>query len=205
MAPVDIPDGGLDLSSATEDVVREYAMDLINEYVPSTTGDDKFAEIAKDYGGSGTTCGYLCHWLMWRMGCRDPKMVNRDEPSDGLHYVPGANISRIFANPHFVHYKPGLGMTPDNGDIVFLSDGPPDTEHVYVSTGVDDTKDPPIWSGANAGQRDKTTGKQCSIFIDRTFSHDSLLYSGGSKKIVGWVDISQLPFTAMADLHEPGE
>ena len=48
--------------------IREHAALLIDSYVPSDTGDGRFDHIAKDYGGLGTTCGYLCHWLMWRLG-----------------------------------------------------------------------------------------------------------------------------------------
>lgn len=192
----------IDLSSEDEATVRSFAKELVLKYVPSTTGDPRFSEIAKDYGGVGTTCGYLCHWLMWRLGVRDPKMVNRSEPEDGLHYAVGMNISRIFNNPHFVRYE--QGKSPGDGDIVFISNGPPATEHVLVSVGVDDSQDPPIWSGANAGQRDPATGSQCSVLIDRTMSKGILLYNGVGKKVVGWIDISKLPFTAPANLDSPG-
>lgn len=193
-----IPDDGVLLADQDEDFIREFAMKLVGEYVPSTTGDASFSEIAKDYGGAGTTCGYLCHWLMWRLGLRDPHIVNREEPDDGLHYVPGANISRIFNNKYFVHFK--AGTVPGNGDIVFLSNGPPDTEHVFVSSNVDGN----VWSGANAGQTDPKDGKQCSIFIDRNFSNGGLTYKGVHKGVVGWIDISTLLFTSNATLNTAG-
>lgn len=197
---MNIPDGGIILGDQTEDFIRDFAMELISKYVPSTTGDPRFAEIIKNYGGNGTTCGFLCHWLIWRLGCRDSTLVNRSEPADGLHYVDGANISRIFNTHYFVHYK--VGMVPSKCDILFLSNGPPSSEHVLVSSEVDDVySDPPIWTGANAGQRDKLTGKQCAFFIDRVFSNGRLIHDGVVKGIMGWINIAKLPLTALANLN----
>lgn len=30
-------------------------------------------------GYPGTTCGYVCHWLLWALGCRDGKTINRTD------------------------------------------------------------------------------------------------------------------------------
>src|SRR5262249_52266311 len=52
--------------------------------------------------GGGTTCGFLCSWLLWALGCRDARTVNRTDPAfnqfhnpqsgDQLRYLTGHNI-----------------------------------------------------------------------------------------------------------------
>ena len=88
------------MAGATD--VRAMAFKLCEDYLPETRqvndyahwGQIGFNNIAKDYGaGSGTTCGFLPHWLLWRLGCRDNTLVNRSEPAEGLSYLIGNNIS----------------------------------------------------------------------------------------------------------------
>lgn len=180
-----------------EILLRDYVEHLITTYVPSDTGDEMFTEIAKDYGGAGTTCGFLCHWLMWRIGCRDPKVVNRNEPKDGLRYAVGQNISKIYSGGYFERFKPGT--EPKYGDIVFTSNGPPLTEHVFVflSSEVRDGKK--VWHSADAGQRNDA-GRQCARFRKRTLTGRELVTSAGLRKIQGWIPIDSLPLTASATL-----
>ena len=57
-------------------------------------GQVGFDNLAKDYGqGSGTTCGFLPHYLLWRFGCTDTTLVNRSEPQEGFRYRIGENLS----------------------------------------------------------------------------------------------------------------
>jgi len=180
-----------------EVLLRSYVEHLITSYVPCDTGDVLFKEIAKDYGGSGTTCGFLCHWLMWRIGCRYKKTVNRDEPGDGLRYEVGKNISKIYSGGYFVGFRPGV--EPKYGDIVLTSNGPPETEHVFVfmSSSVKDGK--VCWNSADAGQRNDK-GQQCARFRTRPFTGRELVTSAGLRKIQGWIPIDSLPLTAPATL-----
>ena len=190
-----IPPEGIVLGGQDPQDIRDFAITLLNSYVPSDTGDATFAEVTKDYGGSGTTCGYLVHWLMWRLGCRE-NFVNRNEPQDGLHYVNSQNISKVFNCPYFKRFV--AGTTPEPGDIVFLSNGPPGTEHVNVSKSVDgDT-----WTGYDAGQTNDQ-GKQCAKIVDRKFYGKSLTHLGTSKGVIGWIPITSLALTAAATLDVP--
>src|SRR5437879_4745095 len=97
-------------------LMRKCADYLLRTILPYKAGEDDFWDVCKDYGGSGTTCGYLCHWLLWRLGAMPSNMsavpklhgggtydrttVNRSE--DGFSYGASENISRIHSNPDFI-------------------------------------------------------------------------------------------------------
>ena len=181
--------------------IRQAALRLIKAFVPCDTGDQKFLEVAKDFQGGGTTCGFLCHWLMWRLGCRDPKVVNRAAPPE-LRYVPGKNISRIFSGGAFTRWKKGLEPKP--GDIIFISNGPPLTEHVFVLVERAPQEPSPtsvrreVWRSADGGQKNDRN-KECMRFKNRVYYPDSgkLETSPGyTKQVHGWIDIDKLVKTA---------
>ncbi len=88
---------------------RMLAQELIEQYVPKSglpyhsnfsNSDRRHNEIInrfqlpdgsvyREYAGIGTTCGYLCQWLLFRLGLKDTKMLNRTtfrasvKPSNG--------------------------------------------------------------------------------------------------------------------------
>jgi hypothetical protein len=98
------------------DDVRRTIKQLIDDYIPEqpgiiVAGSQGFDHIAKDYGGSGTTCGFLPHWLLWRLGCTDKirvngqvrTLVNRDEP----------DAEYVYHNEHnLVHFLVSAALTP---------------------------------------------------------------------------------------------
>lgn len=96
---------------------------------PCDQGDDCFRWVAKDWGGVGTTCGYLISAAYWLVGVRG-SVVNRSDT--GTRYRPGANVSSIYneGRPPFTHHKPGATYPP--GTTIFLSEGPPKTEHLVM-------------------------------------------------------------------------
>ncbi|WP_431283746.1 hypothetical protein ACQW02_02735 [Humitalea sp. 24SJ18S-53] len=82
--------------------IRAASVRLCRDFLPETTKRADyvhwrqigFDHIAKDYGqGAGTTCGFLPHFLLWRLGCRDNTLVNRSAPNEGLTYRIGENLS----------------------------------------------------------------------------------------------------------------
>lgn len=178
------------------DAVRKAASELLSHYVPSDTGDKNFAEIAKDFGGAGTTCGFLCHWLMFRLGCRDKSLVNRTEHDEGLRYVPGANISKIRNNPYFHVYDPSdIYDTPALGDVVFISNGAPATEHVFIFLEETNAEsDEILWTSADAGQTN-SSGKQCARVVRRTWKSGQLTGVSSTRKVQGWIPITSIPLT----------
>src|SRR5436305_1836412 len=68
----DIPDPrrrAVQLNANQVKAMRDCASYLLETSLPYKTGDDTYKVICRDYGGHpGTTCGFLCHWLMWRLG-----------------------------------------------------------------------------------------------------------------------------------------
>ncbi len=118
------------LNGEQVDEMRRNAEYLLNWALPFKPGDETYAEVCKDYGGSGTTCAFLCHWLMWRLGVIDVSRINRAEGAGkerpALTYTHGANISRIVQDykPPFVKtYGTNawlVGKRPDVGDICFI-------------------------------------------------------------------------------------
>src|SRR5262249_27024735 len=121
---------------------RDRIQELCEEFLPVTYDRNGcchwhqigFDHIAKDYGqGSGTTCGFLPHWLLWRLGCTDSSLVNRSSPGQGLKWPTGENL-RSFSR-HAASYvkvdgalsaamadrKSGRGPKP--GDFVIIRGG----------------------------------------------------------------------------------
>src|SRR5260221_14136698 len=78
------------------DVIRDKAEQLLDAYVPFKWGDTNSKQVCVGYSGMGTTCGFLCHWLLWRLGVTDAARVNWTDAERGLKMTPGENISRIY-------------------------------------------------------------------------------------------------------------
>ena len=198
-----IPKNGLLLSSRPE-LIRPVALKLLSGYVPSDTGEERFSEIAVDYAGGGTTCGFLCHWLFWRLGCRHVPLVNRTDASFGLRYSIGKNISKIRYGGVFTTAdaakKKGI-EGPKPGDVLFVSNGPPGTEHVMVLKSIQET--PQVWTTFDAGQRNEKN-QQCARICSRAFKDGKLTFRDGPRTLVGWVSLEDLPLTAVATLWNVG-
>src|SRR5262249_21777979 len=95
---------------------RDMAVALMQAYLPEAGTDGSggvalgsviFEHIARDYG-SGTTCGFLPHWMLWRLGCTDTNLINRFEPDGGFRYANGQNIARL-NNPGY--FRPFVDRT----------------------------------------------------------------------------------------------
>jgi hypothetical protein len=136
--------------------LRKYAMRLMDEYVPFTCGDAKYQEVVEKTGwkktpDSGTTCGFLCQWLMWKLGVGDPKVLNwntvrgtwetpkSDTPKKrDTTFVPALNISRIAhaGKPKFISTNPldGLNLLegPDGWVSSGMGRGPQCGDIVYI-------------------------------------------------------------------------
>jgi hypothetical protein len=190
------------LNGEQVDEMRRNAEYLLNWALPFKPGDETYAEVCKDYGGSGTTCAFLCHWLMWRLGVIDVSRINRAEGAGkerpALTYTHGANISRIVQDykPPFVKtYGTNawlVGKRPDVGDICFIFEapsGPQVTEHVFCFMSGEATGP---WRTAEAGQDFGTHGK---FRTDRVLL-PGLKLSGNSpnRHLMGWLPLDELEF-----------
>lgn len=118
---------------------RETIIELCEKLLPETTdrasychwNEIGFDHIAKDYGqGSGTTCGFLPHWLLWRLGCQDASVVNRSAPEQNLKYRIGENLSIFSTHASYVRVDGKLASAmasnkggPKPGDFVIIRGG----------------------------------------------------------------------------------
>lgn len=192
---------------------RNIVMPILRTYLPA---DDQLLarktigleHIIKDYGDIGTTCGFLPHWLWWRMGCSDAKLMCRYEPDTPFTYHAGAQINRVYAHNRFVSLGRGMknsnddafiagSIYPKAGDAVIIQ-GPPDakgndTSHIFVTLDagewVSDTKG--TWLVAEAGQ----IGNGAHV-RRHTVEFRSGKWWMGSKWMLGWLDIDQVGFGA---------
>jgi hypothetical protein len=163
-----------------EEILQMQAVQLLREQIPvdesllnsqttfilsGQTGDPLFNEIINrtdthtDYSdGGGTSCGFLPHWMLWRLGCTDsmpksykklsgkkpkvsPKVVNRTV--DGNVYDIQENLNRLLQCSAYFNFKTKVkdkskfeDNIPKPGDIILINTDPlvpkADKAHVFV-------------------------------------------------------------------------
>ncbi|MDQ4145449.1 MAG: hypothetical protein M3198_17250 [Actinomycetota bacterium] len=170
-------------------------------------------EFAHDWTGGGTTCGFLCHWLMRELGALGDN-INITDHDRRLQYRDGENIIRLYnaKKRPFVGDDGGVhsGARPGVGDIVMIVD--PDvanSEHVLVFMGeakeTDESgKETVYWRTAEAGRRNPDKGNRQSASEDkrRLFFQGRQAWldrpvfgpSQAPKRIMGWVDLDLLNY-----------
>lgn len=181
--------------------VGAYIIQLCKLNIPCNYGDQKFKVICKDYvKGYGTCCGFVPHWAFFEAGCR-MKFVNRSEPEAGVRYRNGLNINLLWnnSNPPFKRFV--RGTTPPRGATVYVSNGPPNTEHVFIfDEAITDAQGKVWWKGFHGGQTNPETGEQC--IRAKQLPLDGRLIGG--RAIIGWLDPADLVYTApAAELCDP--
>lgn len=187
---------------------RRAALALIAAYLPATWLTAKFVEIIKGFGGAGTTCGYLIAWLLWRLGCVDARMVNRDEPDRGLRYLTGGNMAVPVAGAKANGSWRTTGQ-PRPGDPMYWAldvpilraDGTKDwREHfnIFIEANGDQ------WRTADAGRSD-AQGRQMAEYVTRTWHESSRKaeFYGGQRTLHGYIDLDAVPITAEPPIPLP--
>ena len=205
--PDHLPPEGIFLRNYTERARRAFAIELLQRYVPSKVGSARFneicqgrAEAAKSSESFFSTCGELAMFMWDRLGYRG-LILNRAVtlPTGVIRkYAYGKNMT-------YIRYDSGKercwvtyhqGKLPHPGDVLFVSNGPPKTEHVCIFHRV---KEDGEWETFDAGQYDSNhLDQECEI-KSRRF-HSPLL---GDRKLHGWVDLSKLELPASANLWVP--
>lgn len=198
----DDPNGSAPLSVPS---LRASAIALCQLYLPCTRGDAHYQELCKDFGGIGTTCGYLPAWLWFRLGCRDAGLVNRADAQQGLVYRVGQNIADVVsggkADGMWRLYVPG-GPPPEPGDVLYFGvvgpGGGITKEHVAVCAAF-----PPGGVGQlvtyDLGHSIQPEGSQSIRTIDAS---GSVNFLGTSRKLIGIDNLAGLPVTAVPDLTD---
>ncbi|MES2823450.1 MAG: hypothetical protein V4732_07605 [Pseudomonadota bacterium] len=215
---------------------RKLVVPLIEKYLPKsgslvTSGTIGMDHICKDWTGGGTTCGFLPHWLLWRLGCKDKVVINRYEPDTVFEYKDQVNLGRFLSHKQFTRVAfPDTGyganakgpndekllnlqISPKAGDAVIIQGNKSpkgnDTSHIFVvlDDGIWDStvKGKGTWRVAETGQG---IGGGSGHIAKR-----GIEFKGGrwwvnaegkaaDRWMVGWFDISNLEFGAPLKNHE---
>ncbi len=191
---------------ATGDV-RTQVTTLARAYAGYSIGDSLFDEVTQGRAGAPlySSCGDLANFLLYRMGNRDPKMVNRQVPQAGLTWTPSLNINKptLRAKQTGAWVQPSAdNPLPKPGDIFLIGEYSPTEhdkehqEHIGIVLSVDGNK----VTTADYGQRDASGNPSSSVNI-RNYSDGKLDGPGfPPRAIQGWIDIEQVKRTAEADL-----
>ena len=208
-------------------ILRNYAMRLIDENVPFRRGDAKYKEIVETTGwvktpnNPGTTCGFLCHWLMWKLGVGDPTILNWKDDTRQTQWKIGQNISKIWngGKRPFVQitepYAPparqnpivnmlelggsmGIGG-PQPGDSVFIREpgGAANSEHVFVFLRSRKTTAGVEWDTAEAGQDHGTDAKfkvRTIKFSGSFRGYTKITGNDPIRHVIGWLDLSKVDY-----------
>lgn len=184
---------GSDLSSLS--LLRQQAVALVQSYVGYSLNDPQFEEVTqgRNHSSGYSACGDLINFVMFRLGCRDQSIVNRDEPSAGLSWHVGENISRPYngAKAAGIWTNVADGVDPAPGDLCLIGQWPNEQEHVFCVLDVNGNE----WTSGDYGQVN-ASGQPSSKLVSRTRSGNKL----GSRTIIGWINLDALSLSAAADM-----
>lgn len=179
------------MAPITPDQASIYAQAVIQQYVPAKQGSPEWKLVCQDFGGVGTTCGYLAAFVLYALGYRGP-LMNRNVPEDGIKYRPGSNVSAIWNAGRPPFRRMSSGDVPELGDIVFISNGPPITEHIliFMQQVVRDGK--VYWRSGDGGQ----LGNALEL-CERELREGKILGPPGKgRTVMGWIPLKSLTYTA---------
>lgn len=208
---------------------RANAVKLAQAWIPAEYKTARFDAITGvKVGAKVSTCGFWTSFVLYRLGCRDKLIVNRNDPAAGLKYQDGQNIGmlRNGGKKRGAWMQYASSRRPEPGDIVLIddqldtggkvkkSDGTTfkgkqtvfSGQHVFMLTARSAQDDgTELWFSADAGLGG--IGTQSAGFVTRQFK-DGRLFSAKSndkmgKYVLGWLDISKLEYAAPPDLSGP--
>jgi hypothetical protein len=204
-------------------VDRKLVVPLVEKYFPKdgtlvAPGKIGIDHICKDWLGGGTTCGFLPHWLLWKLGCKDGAVVNRYEPDSIFAYKDQVNLGRFYSHKLFTKVAfPGNPKGPNDdlflerkiypktGDAVIIQGNKSpkgyDTSHIFILLD-DGIWDPKVkgkgtWRVAETGQG---TGGGSGHIANRGVEFKNGKWwvnaegKSADKWMLGWFDISKLEF-----------
>lgn len=210
-----------------EDTQREYIQTIAHMYKAAKVGDPLFTEIcqgrakwAKKANALFSTCGEFAHFLLERAGYRG-RILNRNLfDADGKKiqkWRSGKNITWIVYRGRkegcFTEYQLSRDKSkrPQRGDIAYVSNGPPNTEHVFYIDGIDRVNNREMWTtidGGQGGRQNQHIKEGYKVFNQRTgrlasWDSGNQRPKNKGRKLVGWLNVGLLEFTAPANLRLP--
>jgi hypothetical protein len=191
--------------------IRAKAVELVTRVLDFNRGDLVYQDVCKGYQpGFGTSCSFLPHWLLFRLGVSAANMskgvkgtprglINRTAAVRGTKLVAGDGVSVIANSPAFV--KATLAGYPNPGDIVVIQSEPYQQPHEHVLVFLNKLSDA-LWDTGETGQAASkapdgaTEGKRKRRAM-RVGTRKMIAAAADGKPdryVQGWLDISKLDY-----------
>lgn len=194
-----------------EGELRKAAVELVKHAVDArgkkyrVKGDEVFEEVTEGRCAFPrySSCGDLPHWMLYRLGVRDERLVNRTDDGGKIPWAMGMNLSRLvystgkafkWAKEHMFSAKPGdilYVRFPEHVEVVASVQGDPGTG-TFTITVCDYGQSV---NGAPAGLYRTLQGTQ-------KVSSKGIVQTIGGRELVGWVSIEELHLDAPAILED---
>ena len=176
-------------------------------------GDELFEEVTEGraHWAKYSACGDLASWLLFMLGVRDEKLVNRTNDGGRVPWRMGKNISSLVyasgkAWTNYARAKtaratdPFVSVIPRLGDIVYVGEvaatGKVSREHVCVmrSTAGNRVKT------YDYGQVSPVTGLPAGFLRESAWLSTANTLMIGDRRVLGWVDLERLSYSESAQV-----
>lgn len=178
--------------------LSERAMMVVKPMLPLDLGKDEYTTIFKDVLKSFDLrefAGAFVFWMLWKLGCRDRVLMCREEPQDFIKFVPDAAGPKIWKGGKPPFHRFAIGEAPKPGDILFLSNGPAETELLAVFLDVKEESkkmdngmmSKPVWTIAKTIRNEKVfTVEAMDLELDNRVMD--------GRCVMGWLPLEALSY-----------
>ena len=135
--------------------------------------------------GGYSTCGDGAHWVLFCLGARDERYVNRDTDGGTHPWASGVNVSRLTELPAYVRAARVPEQLPKPGDIEHVAS----PDHVCVLESMD------FGEGVTV---DLDYGQPYGRRRKRPLMRRGSVVMIGDRVLQGWVDIEQIALAESA-------
>lgn len=194
------------------DILRGAAVAIAKECAPLKQGDKLFELVTEGRTDwpRYSACGDLCHFVLWALGVREERIVNRSHDGGRTPWRIGKNISMLVYRTGSAWVRNQHLNTPAAGDLLYVANTPErqkelrsagrsnwSGEHVCVLDSVSNI----INEGYKAHTFDYgqvTAGVPSGTYCTRTMSiypHRTMI---GSRQLLGWVSLPLMNYEESA-------
>lgn len=176
--------GGARGRSVGDPVHEEITEGRRRQYEVALKAGQEWARRMQSNGGGYHSCGDLAHWVLYRLGAREP-LTNRTADEGQTPWMPARNITNITANKA---YRKARGSEkPKPGDILFVR-GP---EHLAVLL---------EWGDGLVVTADY--GQPYGALRERKATPSGGSWVIGGRLFDGWLDLDRVEWSAAPTLPE---
>jgi hypothetical protein len=156
-----------------------------------TRGDEWAVKLNKVGGYSA--CGDMCAAVLWLLGVRDEKLVNRSSDGGTVPWAVGQNLAKLRYNSDFYNFDPSSDVTFDKGDIIYLTGA----DHVCVAGAGGAKSAVPTY---DYGQFQFRANGRVALACEnlREASEENGIFRLGSRRVAGWLPLESLKYEESA-------